>query len=210
MAKKTAPDRMVLSIGNLAPGCGATVLVTISFPLTCSEGQWKFYLPASLTTLFNEDQNSSESSGIRPENCSYTTDFSLRIQSQDPVENVVCKSHEILVEQSSNDTIVTLNPDTPCLPDRDFVITYSTLADNDFFITYTYNPGGDNAINYTTTSAGKPSYLVNRDPETGNYATMVSFLPKFLEQGEDEDDLEGSGEFIFVLDRSASMRGSRI
>lgn len=39
---------------------------------------------------------------------------------------------------------------------------------------------------------------------------MVSFLPLFLDPGEDEEDLEGSGEFIFVLDRSGSMSGSRI
>ena len=51
---------------------------------------------------------------------------------------------------------------------------------------------------------------MNRDPETGNYAAMVSFLPKFLEAGEDEEDLEGAGEFIFILDRSGSMSGNRI
>ena len=92
----------------------------------------------------------------------------------------MCKTHEILVDQSSNNTVITLNPESPCLPDRDFVISYTTLEEKDFNITYTYNPNGDDVMNYTT-SAGKPNYLVNRDPETGNYAAMVSFLPKFLE-----------------------------
>jgi hypothetical protein len=39
---------------------------------------------------------------------------------------------------------------------------------------------------------------------------MLSFIPKFLEEGETEDDLEGSGEYIFILDRSGSMDGERI
>jgi len=39
---------------------------------------------------------------------------------------------------------------------------------------------------------------------------MISFLPQFMGEGEDLEDLEGTGEFIFVLDRSASMSGSSI
>ena len=34
---------------------------------------------------------------------------------------------------------------------------------------------------------------------------MISFFPKFLEMYETEGDLEGLGEFIFLLDRSGSM-----
>jgi hypothetical protein len=49
--------------------------------------------------------------------------------------------------------------------------------------------------------------VVHKDPVTNEYAAMISFLPKFLEPGEDEFDLEGAGEFIFVLDPSGSMRG---
>ena len=48
------------------------------------------------------------------------------------------------------------------------------------------------------------------DPETQTYAAAVSLLPTFLEPGENPEDLEGSGEFIFVLDRSGSMEGARI
>ena len=40
---------------------------------------------------------------------------------------------------------------------------------------------------------------------------MISFIPSFLEEGEDEDDLEGLGEFIILIDRSGSMySGSRM
>jgi len=34
---------------------------------------------------------------------------------------------------------------------------------------------------------------------------MISFIPNFLEPDEDEDDLEGTGEFIILIDRSGSM-----
>lgn len=39
----------------------------------------------------------------------------------------------------------------------------------------------------------------------GQLAAMVSFIPNFLSPDEDEDDLEGVGEFIFLVDRSGSM-----
>jgi uncharacterized protein with von Willebrand factor type A (vWA) domain len=45
---------------------------------------------------------------------------------------------------------------------------------------------------------------------SGKAIGMFSFVPKFLEEDEDEDDLEGLGEFIFVLDRSGSMSGTGI
>jgi hypothetical protein len=34
----------------------------------------------------------------------------------------------------------------------------------------------------------------------GEYTAMISFIRKFLESGENEQDLEGSGEFILVVE----------
>jgi uncharacterized protein with von Willebrand factor type A (vWA) domain len=39
---------------------------------------------------------------------------------------------------------------------------------------------------------------------------MLSFIPKLLEGDEIEEDLEGTGKYIFLLDRSGSMAGPRI
>ena len=74
---------------------------------------------------------------------------------------------------------------------------------------------------YTTEDFHLPSYVLGR---TDNSSTaMLSFIPKFCTQNIDDaykaaianKDLQtniesAKGEFIFVLDRSGSMSGSRI
>jgi hypothetical protein len=82
---------------------------------------------------------------------------------------------------NSSETVVRLSG--TCLPDRDFI------------------------INYKTTSAGTPGCTVVKDPDTGVYAAMISFIPEFLAPGEEVEDMEGSGEYLFVIDRSGSMHG---
>ena len=62
---------------------------------------------------------------------------------------------------------------------------------------------------FRTENTGKPSSLLSRTA-TGDMAGMISFIPQFLQEGEDEDDLEGIGEFLIVFDRSGSMSRSRI
>ena len=65
--------------------------------------------------------------------------------------------------------------------------------------------GGDEIIvKIKTSESGAPSAILHRN-ESGQLAAMVSFIPNFLSPEEDEDDLEGIGEFIFLVDRSGSM-----
>jgi hypothetical protein len=53
MAKQDekAPDRMILSIGNLAPGESVEVMIVESFPVKCEGESWRLFLPASLVPL---------------------------------------------------------------------------------------------------------------------------------------------------------------
>jgi len=64
--------------------------------------------------------------------------------------------------------------------------------------------GSELTLKFKTEEAGKPTALLQRN-ETGQLAGMISFIPNFLEPDEDEDDLEGTGEFIILIDRSGSM-----
>ena len=61
-------------------------------------------------------------------------------------------------------------------------------------------------IKYKSEDTGVPSCIVQK--LQGKYAALMSFVP--FSTDEMGDDLEGTGEFIFLLDRSGSMYGDRI
>jgi hypothetical protein len=79
---------------------------------------------------------------------------------------------------------VTVSQGSTYKKDRNFILT--------FYTNQAYIPNGIHELN------------------DGGYTSMLSLIPKFLEEGETEDDLEGSGEYIFILDRSGFMDGERI
>lgn len=69
-----------------------------------------------------------------------------------------------------------------------------------------FKPENMITVKYKTGNTNEPSCIVQR---LGNkFAAMMAFVPFCLE--EIKDDIEGTGEFIFVLDRSGSMQGARI
>ncbi len=52
--------------------------------------------------------------------------------------------------------------------------------------------------NFILTFYTNQAYILNgiHELNDGGYTSMLSLIPKFLEEGETEDDLEGSGEFM--------------
>jgi von Willebrand factor type A domain/Vault protein inter-alpha-trypsin domain len=62
-------------------------------------------------------------------------------------------------------------------------------------------------IKYRSGVTNTPSCIIQR---IGNkYACMLSFIP-FCDDIDSIEEVEGTGEYLFVLDRSGSMRGERI
>jgi hypothetical protein len=89
----------------------------------------------------------------------------------------------IKIDGTGNSLRVDLDPTVPIQPNCEFVLKYQT------------------------DKSGLHGCTLMKDPATQEYAAMISFIPSFLDPGEEVDDLEGSGEYIFVLDCSGSMSG---
>jgi len=72
-----------------------------------------------------------------------------------------------------------------------------------------YVPSDGIEILYKTVDSNVP--LCTIQERNGEYAAMLSFLPMYPEENEEIEDLQNqSGEFIFLIDRSGSMKGQRI
>ncbi len=55
LARINEPDRMIFNIGNLPPNGRAKVTVTYTSPLSVVNELWKFFIPVSMTPLYNID-----------------------------------------------------------------------------------------------------------------------------------------------------------
>jgi uncharacterized protein YegL len=193
LARTNEPDKMILNIGNLPPNSRAKVTVVYTSPLSVVNEQWKFFIPVAMTPLYNQDYHFRDPDSevtdfpvVRAENCPYTIGFTIQIESGSVIQDLKSLNHQIDIEYLENRTkaTVTLAQGTSYKPDRNFILTFYT------------------------NEAYKPKAI--REDSDGEFTSMLSFIPKFKEQNETEDDLEGSGEFIFILDRSGSMEGERI
>ncbi|OMJ72557.1 hypothetical protein SteCoe_28973 [Stentor coeruleus] len=70
-----------------------------------------------------------------------------------------------------------------------------------------FNPDTNLVFKYSTASIIIPKCLIQQ--RGSKYAAMLSFIP-YCDKTTDIFDLESTAEFIFVLDRSGSMDGTRI
>jgi hypothetical protein len=193
LARTNEPDKMILNIGNLPSKGKAKVTVAYTSPLLVVNEYWKFIIPVAMTPLYNIDHHFQDSERedsdfpvISAEHCPYSIGFTIQVESFEIIQDLRALNHEIdiIYLDSNKKATVTLSPGSVYKPDRDFILT--------FFTSQAYRP---------------KAILESND---GKFTSMLSFIPKFLEGDEIEEDLEGTGEYIFILDRSGSMAGPRI
>lgn len=202
MSRMETEDKTVLNVGNIAPKSKVKVTFMLIHPVECEGKDWLFVLPALLLPLFNlsqsltslgiaEDEDTTLSSPftfIHPTACTYKMCFHLTIHSSSPITNCQCLSHAVTIEN----------------PAPHLLVTVCTHADT------TVDPCKGFRVKYETADTMTPQVMVQRNPKTGEYAAMLSFIPPLLDLEEVVEDLTGTGEFILLLDRSGSMTGEKI
>lgn len=193
LARTNEPDKMILSIGNLAPNSKARVTIQYVSPLAVMNEHWKFFIPVAMTPLYSldshfdiEDREVTDFPIVQARGCPYSIGFTVKLESPSPIQGLHSINHDVDIDflNQNKCALVTLSPNSTYVPDRDFI------------------------LNFYTSDAHKPKAIF--ETQEDKVIAMLSFIPKFIDEGESEEDIEGTGEYIILLDRSGSMSGDRI
>lgn len=195
-------DLHQLDLGNLLPRESAIVELTLVQPLQIETGAYEYILPLA-----------------------YFPKYSSELKALNDLDKInFCFKAQILSIHQLTDV---LHPPKCAINELSSNKVTIELANSNFL-----SLSKDLTIRFKTANMGEPKYLYQRDEHyPGEVAIMAQFMPTFSEkegqatQGkhitftDDEDDLsedkiqqglDGSYFFVFVVDRSGSMSGSRI
>lgn len=124
----------------------------------------------------------------------------MSIESSSPITRLLCRSHQ------------------PLISFKDDIHCQATVT-----LTQEKNESGDFMLIYRFADMRSPYLLYEELKDTKEYAYALSFTPAYCENSTNlkevdmdqkkkisDDTLQGSGEYIFLLDTSGSMSGSKI
>lgn len=179
---------MRISVGNLAPGTGLRTELQLLMPLDCKEQKWLLVIPVWLLNDWAAAPIPAEMfKQLRAEEQQGKLGFEICLDQPVAIGEVKSLSHSIKVKLQETDrkAEILLAP-TQRLPATDI------------------------QVEFTTAQATVPSLQTQYDPFTDEYVCMLSFIPPLLSSGQSAADLEGSGDFVLIIDRSGSMSGVNI
>lgn len=184
------PDIIKILVGNLLPQQEAIIVVKYVKQLEIEDKSWSFRIPVNYIPrtkpiqLFDNPATSK---------LAYNWSASVLIDSSKGITKIVSPSHKIDIEFKDGNKKVLVN-----------LFDQTEVLDTDLIILFkTENPD-------------TPSVRLQKLPEDDYYATLVSFYPTFNQSTSinkdsvNETEVNGSGEFIFLLDCSGSMSGTNI
>jgi hypothetical protein len=185
------PDRFGIMVGNLLPG--ESIVIRFKYVMTVEwrRNGWRLTVPCALTPLYclsggllaDSSSQAAEVSehAVAPNECSYFLTFTTHLQASSSIKGVTSNSHKIVCSYTDPQSVsVYLNNSEVYIPDRDYVLDFKTTSQAPLCLTEV-----DSASQETFTSVG-----------------FKLDLPKEASSVE--------REFLFFLDRSGSMGGSRI
>ena len=185
-------DLLRLVVGNLLPGKKAIVSIKLVKKLDSELNALSIRIPTTFTPRYHNatDVSSEVPAAVKQkfvasDEITYTWTMTARITSAGKIAKIQCTSHKVSIKEGKDPRTAVVNLEGgPQIPDRDFV------------------------LNYTSEELNTPVVRIQKSPFYSEYATIVTFCPTTAE-GKDPT-ATGLGEYIFILDCSGSMGGNRI
>ncbi|ELR19183.1 ubiquitin domain containing protein [Acanthamoeba castellanii str. Neff] len=181
------PDVFTVSVGNLPPNSSVLIKITYVTELSVEGPNIAFVLPASVSppqrdkALKDVTQTVTKTVNVEGDATGgLPLDLQVSIDMPYPIVRLKSSSHPgmLLIKQTQTKATVQLKPGTS-LEGRPFTLLVGLEKPYE------------------------PRMWVEENGENGRYAAMVAFYPDFQYEGEAPDD----HEFIFLVDRSSSMKG---
>ena len=210
-------DIMKVNLGNLLPG--ETISLSYSYIEELDvflNTHWQLIIPTALTERFtpaNSNFNIPNIQNINPnEKNAYYIDFTIEIDSSSPINSIKVPTHSDLVDYTFNKSkklaLIRKKKSERVLPNKDLIILY----DSEDMLTSSYTIERYNDFKNINTSVIKLNYFPQFNDLTPNEVI------KFLDDNEysntyrelNEKTSSSPMEFIFICDRSGSMKGERI
>ena len=189
-AEEKSGDIFNLSLGNLPSGSEAQINIKMVGELPIeTDGRVRFTLPSVLKPRYTPEGSSdplaaSQNPSVKQASVAGVFEFRMRVEGSAKVADVSSPTHKLKIDQTIDCVVnVCIAEEGPLRGDVTILIGYK-------------DPHEPMAI-------VEPAIEGSKTKEMKSKAVMLNFFPKFT-------SIEAACEFIFVVDRSGSMRGSYI
>lgn len=188
LLEQETPDVFQACIGNIPPSKSVSIRITLISDLRqdAEENQVRFVVPTIIAPRYGYRESELEDSNVDTSTSKLVIDIGCEMSKA--ITSIQSPSHTIAVQLGT-----TSNDQTSLNPNRARVsLTTDALLDSDFVIIV------------QALGLDEPRALVELHPRDKTHAISLTFAPRFT-----VNPLRSS-EFIFIVDRSGSMDGTRI